>query len=321
MAGGLLWFGKGSGKAPVSPPEPGREPDQLIADLVPRIRQTVRRRLATARHIAPEDEEDVVSDAIAALLARLRRVRQEGSAIEDLDAYAAGIASNAADRFFGKRAPQRTRLRLRIRYVLTTVARFRLEMSGTGAWKCSLNETERLLSGGKLARLIEQILEGAGGPLDLHELTTQAARLLGVSDRTEELGPEAESTEIPCVADRVELRDCLATLWREVVNLPERQRTALLLQFGAAENCSMCSLVDLGIVRFAELATVLALSKEELADLWNRVPLSDREIAERLGITRQQVINLRTAARERLSRRLTKMSENFGTNRKEAGTR
>jgi hypothetical protein len=43
-----------------------------------------------------------------------------------------------------------------------------------------------------------------------------------------------------------------------------------------------------------------------LAELWNRLPLSDLEIGARLGATQRQVINLRKAARERLARRLSR---------------
>ncbi len=38
--------------------------------------------------------------------------------------------------------------------------------------------------------------------------------------------------------------------------------------------------------------------------LWNDLPLEDSSIAELLGATRQQVINLRKCARERLERRM-----------------
>jgi hypothetical protein len=41
-----------------------------------------------------------------------------------------------------------------------------------------------------------------------------------------------------------------------------------------------------------------------MAAVWNELPLEDAVIAERLGATRQQVINLRKCARARLSRRL-----------------
>jgi hypothetical protein len=37
--------------------------------------------------------------------------------------------------------------------------------------------------------------------------------------------------------------------------------------------------------------------------LWNRLPLEDNEIAARLNLERQQVINLRSTAREKLERR------------------
>jgi hypothetical protein len=46
------------------------------------------------------------------------------------------------------------------------------------------------------------------------------------------------------------------------------------------------------------------LGAEEFANLWNELPLEDASIASLLGVTRQQVINLRKSARERLTRRM-----------------
>jgi hypothetical protein len=45
------------------------------------------------------------------------------------------------------------------------------------------------------------------------------------------------------------------------------------------------------------------MTADDLAGLWHELPLDDRRIAERLAVTRQQVINLRKAARARLARR------------------
>lgn len=45
---------------------------------------------------------------------------------------------------------------------------------------------------------------------------------------------------------------------------------------------------------------------------WNELPLAATMIAELLGETRQQVINLRKSARERLARRM-KAFESFST--------
>jgi hypothetical protein len=46
------------------------------------------------------------------------------------------------------------------------------------------------------------------------------------------------------------------------------------------------------------------MSAENLAAIWNDLPLEDIRIAELLQLTRQQVINARKSARERLARRL-----------------
>ena len=50
------------------------------------------------------------------------------------------------------------------------------------------------------------------------------------------------------------------------------------------------------------LKAFLEMPAEEFVEVWKRLPLSDIEIAEMLGLTRQQVINLRKCARERLAR-------------------
>ena len=60
----------------------------------------------------------------------------------------------------------------------------------------------------------------------------------------------------------------------------------------------------IGIATFRQLAEALEMSAEKLAEIWNELPLEDTKIAELLQLTRQQVINVRKSARERLARRL-----------------
>ena len=64
-----------------------------------------------------------------------------------------------------------------------------------------------------------------------------------------------------------------------------------------------------GIATLHQMATVMELRWENFVALWNNLPLPDAAIAEMLEITRQQVINLRKSARERLARR---MAASFG---------
>ena len=64
------------------------------------------------------------------------------------------------------------------------------------------------------------------------------------------------------------------------------------------------SFLQIGGLALGGLTLENLLRAEELAGMWNSLPLDDRGIAERLGITRQQVINLRKSARARLARRM-----------------
>src|SRR5581483_8319845 len=89
----------------------------------------------------------------------------------------------------------------------------------------------------------------------------------------------------------------------EICQLPAGQRKALLLNLRLPEGSAVELLEDLGVADVHSLAATLEMAPAELAELWGRLPLDDLEIAARMGIGRQQVINLRSAARQRLRRR------------------
>jgi RNA polymerase sigma factor (sigma-70 family) len=101
------------------------------------------------------------------------------------------------------------------------------------------------------------------------------------------------------------LRAKLDALWREIRALPCRQAAALLLGLRDENGREVVSLFPLtGTATLRQIATAIALPAERFAQLWSRLPLDDLTIAEILGATRQQVINLRKSGRERLARRL-----------------
>ena len=100
-------------------------------------------------------------------------------------------------------------------------------------------------------------------------------------------------------------RRFIEKVWAEIRELPRNQRVALLLNSRDSRGHAVLQLVQLtGIAFFPEIAAVLELSVEELAKLWNQLPLDDNSIAARLMCTRQQVINFRMTARKRLTNRL-----------------
>jgi DNA-directed RNA polymerase specialized sigma24 family protein len=109
----------------------------------------------------------------------------------------------------------------------------------------------------------------------------------------------------PDAATALERRTYLALLWEEIRQLPPRQAAALILNLRDGQGRNAVALLPLtGIATMREIARTLDMPAERFAEIWNRLPLEDAAIAESLGITRQQVINLRKSARERLARRM-----------------
>jgi hypothetical protein len=114
----------------------------------------------------------------------------------------------------------------------------------------------------------------------------------------------------PEISTTMEEREALRRIWDEIVSLPQNQRTALLLNLRDPEGGAMVHVLpSTGVVSMAELAEALAIDGETLNRMWNDLPLEDLAIAARLGLTRQQVINLRKSARARLARRTKVRSE------------
>ena len=88
--------------------------------------------------------------------------------------------------------------------------------------------------------------------------------------------------------------------------MPRPQRCALLLNLrDDGGGCALTSLPATGVASIRDIARVMEMAADTLAGLWKRLPLSDLEISTLLGVSRQQVINLRKSARDRLGRRLS----------------
>ena len=99
------------------------------------------------------------------------------------------------------------------------------------------------------------------------------------------------------------------TCWRysgrKSCELPARQRLALLLNFKDARGQDLVSLLPYTrTATIEQIAEAIDFPLVEFLRLWNKLPLDDATIAGLLGATRQQVINLRKCARERLERRM-----------------
>lgn len=280
--------------------------DALIEEeALPVIRAVVMARFRRERH----EVDDVCNDVVVSLLRQMRNDAE----IASLRSYAAMVAHRACDARLRERYPERHRLRNRIRYVLTHRREFFLDEEGRG-WRCGLAQqrvradaTDRLsgaaagggLHGEELVANLARLFADAGGPVDLDAVVSLLAR--GLDQKAESADDAAART----VSDPVEQQSHLRRLWQELLLLPRAQRLALLLSLRSGEGEELLSLVPLtGIASVPDIAAALELEPEALAAIWNDLPLPDARIAELLGLTRQQVINLRKSGRERLGRRL-----------------
>jgi RNA polymerase sigma factor (sigma-70 family) len=311
------------------------EADRLLAGLLydrvgRTIRDAVRRVLhahaAAGRSWLGEDLEDVSSEALARVLRKLRELKADEARepIRDFDAYAARVAAHACYEHLRRRYPERARLRNRIWYVLTRDPELTIERGTSGSSICGLasgllDRATHATSVAKLDRrslplLVRTLLARRGGAMELNELVDLVAQTLGVRDArptaadARDPASDLESLTDPAALaplQALENEQYLMRLWAEVQQLPLRQRTALLLNLrDAAGGDALDLLPRTGTASLRQIAGALSIEAEELARLWPELPLEDRRIAARLGVSRQQVINLRKAARARLSRRM-----------------
>ncbi|HET8797093.1 MAG TPA: hypothetical protein VFO89_05385, partial [Thermoanaerobaculia bacterium] len=268
--------------------------------------------------------EDAMAAVSLRLVDRLRRIRaRPADAVQNLIGFVTTLAYNAISDHLRRRFPQRTRLKNRLRYLLTHDPRFDL-WSVKGALACGLRAwsgapdaleqvpieaaaaTRRMRNRDLPADALQAVFDAVGRPVELEALIDFAAAIWHVVDFAPvALSEQAEPDSGETMISTLERREFLRALWREVQELRPMQRKALLLNLRESSTANVISLLVLtGTATLDDLAAALELSRESLSSLWDKLPLDDLEIARHLHITRQQVINLRKAARTRLHRRL-----------------
>jgi RNA polymerase sigma factor (sigma-70 family) len=290
--------------------------------------------------IAQTDADDIYQEAIMQLLETLQqiRARPDANPVSDLRGLVAVIARHACSRWMRRQFPGRHAFKNRLYYILTRQRGFALWqnenkrlVAGFSVWQGEKNtaagwQLERLSDDeGLLSRMrslktkgedwrgtLMAIFDYLGKPVEFDKLAGALTELLQLEDQPVEsieqikdtFGFETSAGE-PDAARRVEKRIFLQRLWEEIRQLPLNQRVALLLNLRDSKGGGSIALFPaLRIASVHHLAEALEMSVEKLAGMWNELPLEDTRIAELLQLTRQQVINLRKAARKRLTGRL-----------------
>jgi len=291
-----------------------------------------------------EDAEDMRSEVLVQLLSRLSELKENPAekGINNFQGYVAAITYSAWHEHLRRKHPQRHMLKNKLRYLLTHRASFAVWegddkqlLCGLAGWEnqeSAITATRRIkeLAAGPeaceraglsahdiqrwdLASLVATVFRYLGACVDLDDLVNLLAQWTGVSDHAPQ-GVGDEETEDPFerIADPHELIDTelqrrtyLRRLWAEIRELKPHQRVALLLNLRDENGGDVVSVFPVaGIATISEIADALSMPAERLATLWNELPLDDITIATHLSVTRQQVINLRKSARERLARRM-----------------
>ncbi len=294
----------------------------LVEEVKPVIARILQRCRRTEPDLHIEDLEEISSLAAIKLIHKVRAAAlYEEHAIRVLGDYLATLTYNALYDFRRHRYPERHRLKRNLRYLLTRDAAFALWetaesiVAGLAGWQgqaanpaelSRFSATAAMRDKARPAEALQAILKHVGHPVAFDSLVDLVADVWGVRDVVIESG-DYPPDEQPDQLSSLEQREYLETLWSEIRALPDPQRTALLLNLRDAGGSNALTLfLLLNIAGVAEVARVAGLTEEELNELWERLPLDDLTIADRLRVTRQQVINLRKSARTRLARRMAK---------------
>ena len=286
-----------------------------------------------------QDASDLFNDIIANLLSRLRHIRSDRPqvVIADFRGYVAATAYNACNLYLRQKYPRRARLKNRLRYLLSHDAAFALWSNEVSGLICGFAEwrhkaappSQRLLgkirqdpvewvqtSGlsniginrEQLSSLLHALFQSCGSPVKLDDLVNIVADICREKDQPDEpldtvMNLAAPTLDLETIFEQQHM---LASLWQEICQLPRRQRLALLLNFKDARGQDLISLLPYTrTATIKQIAEAVDLPIVDFLRLWNKLPLDDVAIAELLDATRQQVINLRKCARERLERRIS----------------
>lgn len=295
--------------------------EQEIERLIVRMSQPLAERILSRYRLQPQDAEDVISTVNLRVVRKLRALLEsDEEAIGDLGDYVATLTYHAIHDHLRGRYPERTRLKNRLRYLLTHDDRLALwtagmdYVAGLAGWKGSAQSfsttalprrdaTRRMLDRAHPADALVEIFRAIQRPMLFETLLETAADLWQITDAPT-IAAVAEEGDDSALTS-LEQRDFLRMLWREIRLLPLLQRKALLLNLRDSEIVNPVALLVLtATTSFDEIAAAMEMSREALAALWNDLPLDDLRIAAMLGMSRQQVINLRKSARKRLGRRI-----------------
>lgn len=316
---------------------------RLISEEVnPLVKQIVSYKLRNGpgneHHGSSNDVEDLCSETLVNLLSRLVEIRDRRASegIRNFRGYVAVTAYRACYEYLRRKYPKRHSLKNKLRYLLTNQPGFALWETDEGEWMVGLSGWSRsrrreprivrpqllrenalapkstLTAAEKLKELVTSIFRSMNHPIVLDELVGIVAEACQIKDQPVNSESDDERARLENIADERRHIDCevdrrmyLEKLWGEISRMDTGHCAALLLNLKDSQGaCAIELFLITGVTSFKQLADAIGQTEEWLATIWNRLPVDDLTIAAHLGVGRQQVINLRKLARQRLAKRM-----------------
>lgn len=309
-----------------------------------KIEPIIRRHFASKFRVSlrPDDEARNNQDALELVSETKLLVLQKLSSsangnapdVRDLEAYVRTVASNVFNQYLRRKYPRRLSVKNQIRYLLGHHDSFAIWQGNGGEWTCghkkdssvlvarqiSLTEEERIElrskasnTRGRAKAIVEFITHFFSlhpTPILFEDLVEISCEVLQIDEPVDIAEPEnladlcSTAGELSAL-DVLEDTQFVRRLWEAVQELPIKHRVALLLNFKDDAGESLITMLPvMRIASVRQIADGLGFTHEEMAAAWNELPWDDNRIAERLGVTRQQVINLRQSARQMLRRKI-----------------
>lgn len=323
----------------------------LLVYAGPVIRHTLWRKLAFNVNqfgVSPQnqDAEDLYQEIVVKIVALLHGLGTAGPTdIQNFRQYVSRIAVNTCHDYVRSRSPERSRLKYKIRDLLNRrqeLASWQSEdrlLCGLGIWRgreplasrrlAEINDELHVFQSNQyeqgesrhspLVKLVVDLLEWAGGPIEIAALVDIVATLLDVKDHPAEslddeekayLETEARDTIFMTNA-RADFEIFLGSLWQAVRALPEKQRLTFCLGFEYEKGEDLFTLLlDADVVGLSQLAQEFGRSSKELVRLWQKMPMNNALIAQELDATPQQVRQWRFHAERNLEKQQLLFREN-----------
>lgn len=301
------------------------------------IKPIVRRALRTSLNADDtrsrnQDALELVGDIqvmiMAAIAARHENDENGNGAIRDLRGYAARTAQNACYFYFRTNFPERTSQENKLRYALKHMAGVSLWKREDGRWLCgtavseSTQRSEPVPIDASIAeswtaletrdgylKALHSVFARHESPILFDDLLDLMVEVLGIrearitgseSERIEDLAIHGSDKTEQKYDDTDDQTPRLKRLWMKLSEMPLRHRKALLLNLKYKGRDLVRLLPLSGVASLHEIAAALEFTEDEFASVLSSLPWDDLRIAEHLGVTRQQVINLRQYVRSRL---------------------